>query len=189
MANQALRMLIQHLHSVAGRQGAGTATDAELLERFAVARDQAAFEVLVWRHGPMVLNLCRRILRHEYEVEDVDLPSDLPRQAGHRGEGRACAFHTPHAWGAEGWRTDVHPPRCTSYSVAVRFNAAGFGSGRFWVTPGKPAVVALQKSGAIRLHFSGPPNTRAGDIRVTATRTSKDDYLEATADVTIKAGA
>src|SRR5438132_10165244 len=71
MANQALRMLIQHLHSVAGRQGAGTATDAELLERFAVARDQAAFEVLVWRHGPMVLNLCRRLLRHEYDAEDA----------------------------------------------------------------------------------------------------------------------
>src|SRR5438128_8503758 len=70
MANQALRMLIQHLHSVAGRQ-AGTATDAELLERFAVARDQAAFEVLVWRHGAMVLNLCRRVLRHEHDAEDA----------------------------------------------------------------------------------------------------------------------
>src|SRR5438552_15980339 len=71
MANQALRMLIQHLHSVAGLQGSGRATDAELLERFAVARDQAAFEVLVWRHGPMVLSLCRRILRHEQDAEDA----------------------------------------------------------------------------------------------------------------------
>lgn len=75
------------------------------------------------------------------------------------------------------------------YSVAVRFDAARFGSGRFWVTPGKPAVVALQKSGAIRFHFSGPANSRPGDIRVTATRTAKVDYLEATADVTTKAGA
>src|SRR5438552_14970013 len=71
MANLPLRTVIQHLHRIAGRQGAGTPTDAELLERFAVARDQAAFEVLVWRHGPMVLNLCRRTLRHEYDAEDA----------------------------------------------------------------------------------------------------------------------
>src|SRR5205807_950109 len=71
MANPTLRTDIQHLHRVAGRQGPGTPTDAELLERFAVARDQAAFEVLVWRHGPMVLNLCRRVLRHEHDAEDT----------------------------------------------------------------------------------------------------------------------
>ena len=71
MANEALRRVIQHLHRVAGLQGSGRATDADLLERFAVAGDQAAFEVLVWRHGPMVLSLCRRILRHEQDAEDA----------------------------------------------------------------------------------------------------------------------
>src|SRR5262249_17946298 len=45
--------------------------DAELLRRFVLNRDEAAFELLVWRHGAMVLNLCRRMLRHEQDAEDA----------------------------------------------------------------------------------------------------------------------
>jgi RNA polymerase sigma factor (sigma-70 family) len=36
--------------------------DAELLRRFNARRDEAAFEALVERHGPMVLGVCRRVL-------------------------------------------------------------------------------------------------------------------------------
>src|SRR5438874_152609 len=71
MANEALRTLLQHLRRVANVRGPDRPTDAELLERFAVARDQAAFEVLVWRHGPMVLNLCQRLLGQEHDAEDA----------------------------------------------------------------------------------------------------------------------
>src|SRR5438067_13297002 len=46
-------------------------SDAELLGRFIAARDQAAFELLIWRHGGLVLNLCRRMLRHEQDAEDA----------------------------------------------------------------------------------------------------------------------
>ena len=46
-------------------------TCAELLQRFVRSCDEAAFELLVWRHGAMVLNLCRRVLRHEQDVEDA----------------------------------------------------------------------------------------------------------------------
>src|SRR5262245_8456161 len=48
----------------------GTA-DAALLERFVAWRDEAAFELLVYRHGPMVRGLCRRVLRHEQDAEDA----------------------------------------------------------------------------------------------------------------------
>ncbi|HEX4590041.1 MAG TPA: sigma-70 family RNA polymerase sigma factor [Gemmataceae bacterium] len=48
----------------------GTADDA-LLARFVGWRDEAAFELLVYRHGPMVRGLCRRILRHEQDAEDA----------------------------------------------------------------------------------------------------------------------
>ncbi|HEY3787331.1 MAG TPA: RNA polymerase sigma factor, partial [Urbifossiella sp.] len=48
----------------------GTA-DAALLARFVGWRDEAAFELLVYRHGPMVRGLCRRILRHEQDAEDA----------------------------------------------------------------------------------------------------------------------
>src|SRR6516164_6044054 len=56
---------------------AGTATgltDAELLERF-VARDgeasEFAFAVLVERHGPMVMRVCRQVLRDQHAAEDA----------------------------------------------------------------------------------------------------------------------
>jgi RNA polymerase sigma factor (sigma-70 family) len=46
-------------------------TDAELLERYLDRRDEVAFEALVRMHGPMVLGLCRRLLRDGQDVEDA----------------------------------------------------------------------------------------------------------------------
>jgi RNA polymerase sigma factor (sigma-70 family) len=70
MAAGQLRALLQHLRRIVGPQWGGL-TDAHLLERFVDEQDEAAFEVLVWRHGPMVLSVCRRILRHEQDAEDA----------------------------------------------------------------------------------------------------------------------
>jgi RNA polymerase sigma factor (sigma-70 family) len=49
----------------------GGLLDAELLERFAIRRDEAAFEALVRRHGPLVWRVCRLILRHHHDAEDA----------------------------------------------------------------------------------------------------------------------
>jgi RNA polymerase sigma factor (sigma-70 family) len=46
-------------------------TDAELLERYLTRRDEVAFEALVRLHGPMVLGLCRRLLRDRQDVDDA----------------------------------------------------------------------------------------------------------------------
>ena len=49
-------------------------TDGQLLERFLErpgAASEAAFEVLVRRHGPMVLSLCRRVLRDDHAAADA----------------------------------------------------------------------------------------------------------------------
>ena len=46
-------------------------TDGQLLERFATDRDQAAelaFGVLVERHGPMVLRVCRGVLADPHDT-------------------------------------------------------------------------------------------------------------------------
>ncbi len=46
-------------------------SDSLLLERFVEQWDQAAFGDLVRRHGPMVLGVCRRILRDPHAAEDA----------------------------------------------------------------------------------------------------------------------
>ena len=45
--------------------------DGELLGRFADRRDEAAFEGLVARLGPMVLGVCRRMLADPHDVDDA----------------------------------------------------------------------------------------------------------------------
>jgi RNA polymerase sigma factor (sigma-70 family) len=46
-------------------------TEGALLERYVAGGDEAAFAALVARHGPMVLGVCRRVLRDERDVEDA----------------------------------------------------------------------------------------------------------------------
>ena len=46
-------------------------TEGELLERFVTGRDESAFEALVARHGPMVLGVCRQLLRDPNDVDDA----------------------------------------------------------------------------------------------------------------------
>jgi RNA polymerase sigma factor (sigma-70 family) len=62
----AIRRLLRRV-SAAPSAGLG---DAELLERFVRSRDEAAIETLLWRHGPMVLSTCRRLLNHHADSED-----------------------------------------------------------------------------------------------------------------------
>ena len=51
----------------------GAWTDSQLVERFLAGREEseAAFRVLIQRHGPMVLGICRRILGDEHAAEDA----------------------------------------------------------------------------------------------------------------------
>jgi RNA polymerase sigma factor (sigma-70 family) len=51
----------------------GVWTDSQLIERFLAGREEgeAAFRVLIQRHGPMVLGVCRRILRDDHAAEDA----------------------------------------------------------------------------------------------------------------------
>src|SRR5262245_53538619 len=71
MARQALNGVLRHLRQVAAVQTCQGLSDRELLERFVGAHDEAAFTVLIERHGPMVLGVCRRQLADCHEVEDA----------------------------------------------------------------------------------------------------------------------
>jgi RNA polymerase sigma factor (sigma-70 family) len=65
-----LSTVVRHLHQLAGFPPAEL-SDAELLRRFAARRDETAFTLLVERHGPMVLGVCRRILGNAHDAEDA----------------------------------------------------------------------------------------------------------------------
>jgi RNA polymerase sigma factor (sigma-70 family) len=46
-------------------------SDATVLERWVANRDEGAFELLLWRHGPTVFSVCRRVLRQPQDIEDA----------------------------------------------------------------------------------------------------------------------
>ncbi|MBL8793829.1 MAG: sigma-70 family RNA polymerase sigma factor [Planctomycetia bacterium] len=46
-------------------------SDADLLDSFVTGGEEAAFEALVRRHGPMVMGVCRRVLHDPHEADDA----------------------------------------------------------------------------------------------------------------------
>lgn len=71
MATSAMSAVIHHLRKAALGRNGGELTDEQLLENFIDQQDEAAFEALVRRHGPMVLGVCRRVIGHVQDAEDA----------------------------------------------------------------------------------------------------------------------
>src|SRR5438876_267320 len=63
--------VLRHLQSLALLHPGSDQGDGALLHRFVNDRDQAAFEILVQRHGSMVFGVCRRIVRQTQDAEDA----------------------------------------------------------------------------------------------------------------------
>jgi len=63
--------VVQHLRRAVLTHNASRLTDGQLLTLFIEQRDETAFEALVRRHGPMVMGVCRRILRNPHDAEDA----------------------------------------------------------------------------------------------------------------------
>jgi RNA polymerase sigma factor (sigma-70 family) len=71
MTPGSLSAVLRHLHGLAGADRAQDLTDGDLLEQFHSRREEAAFAVLVRRHGPMVWGVCRRLLHDAHLAEDA----------------------------------------------------------------------------------------------------------------------
>jgi len=66
-----LKRVLHHLSKLAAVSTFGSLSDHELLGRFLVSHDEIAFTALAERHGPMVLGVCRRVLRDAHHAEDA----------------------------------------------------------------------------------------------------------------------
>jgi RNA polymerase sigma factor (sigma-70 family) len=71
MAAVCLDQFVRRLRGVLAAPETARLTETDLWQRYVRERDEAAFETLVRRHGPMVLGVCRRILRNEQDAEDA----------------------------------------------------------------------------------------------------------------------
>jgi RNA polymerase sigma factor (sigma-70 family) len=110
-------------------------TDAELVGRYAEHRNAAAFEVLVWRHSPMVWATCRRILRHQQDVEDAFQATflALTRAAGSLGSRQAVA----------GWLHRV------AANTALKLRADRITTGLPVEVPSRPESGDVELAGAV----------------------------------------
>ncbi len=66
-----LTHLLRRLRGLAEARAGRDLSDVELLGHFRACGAEAAFTLLLQRHGPMVLGVCRRLLHHEQDAEDA----------------------------------------------------------------------------------------------------------------------
>src|SRR3954451_14564768 len=67
MLGNTVPLLLQHVRRLA----ATASSDEQLLADFLARRSDDAFAALIGRHGPMGLNVSRRVLRDAHAAEDV----------------------------------------------------------------------------------------------------------------------
>jgi RNA polymerase sigma factor (sigma-70 family) len=71
MVRNTLQGVLRHLRKLCEASPDRDLGDGELLERSLGGGEEAAFAVLVQRHGPMVLEVCRRVLGDRHDAEDA----------------------------------------------------------------------------------------------------------------------
>jgi RNA polymerase sigma factor (sigma-70 family) len=71
MAAKTLIDVVRDLGRLANLQADLALPDTQLLERYVRERDEAAFEALLHRHGPLVFGVCQRLLYDAQDVEDA----------------------------------------------------------------------------------------------------------------------
>jgi HlyD family secretion protein len=71
MPQKSLNRVADYLCKLTSRHLSESMSDRELLERFVIHREEAAFAAIVGRHGPMVNAVCRRLLKQQADADDA----------------------------------------------------------------------------------------------------------------------
>src|SRR5262245_49885547 len=71
MATAQATLVLRHVRNLVAAEQSQRQPDRELLERFTAEGEERAFEMLVRRHGPLVLGVCRRVLGNWHDAEDA----------------------------------------------------------------------------------------------------------------------
>jgi RNA polymerase sigma factor (sigma-70 family) len=71
MATPTLGTYLRRLKQAMAAEALAPCSDRELVERFRSGRDEDAFRAILERHGPMVFQVCRRVLAAAADVEDA----------------------------------------------------------------------------------------------------------------------
>ncbi len=102
MATRPLENVLAYVRTLVRESAAEAETDGQLLERFIVHGDHAAFTALVSRYAPLVFGVCQRILGDHHEAEDAF-------QAAGRGTRPAAGHNCPDTAWAERWVMPCFP--------------------------------------------------------------------------------
>jgi RNA polymerase sigma factor (sigma-70 family) len=84
--------LLVHLRRLSLAPAKNIETDSALLSRFVKHGDTLAFELLFWRHGPMVWGVCRRFLGNAADAEDAFQATFLVLASKARSVGNGAAL-------------------------------------------------------------------------------------------------
>ena len=71
MSRGRLTPILHQIRRLLGSAEAAVQSDGGLLERFTAHGDEAAFTLLVQRHGPLVHDVCRRVLGNDADADDA----------------------------------------------------------------------------------------------------------------------
>jgi RNA polymerase sigma factor (sigma-70 family) len=71
MATPSLGTFLRQLKRNMSAESLAGCSDVEIVERFRLSRDDAVFQVILDRHGPMVFQVCRRALSSQADIEDA----------------------------------------------------------------------------------------------------------------------
>jgi RNA polymerase sigma factor (sigma-70 family) len=71
MATGQINRVIEHLRKTLRTGDTAEISDGQLLECFVARREERGFELLLQRHGPMVLSVCKRVLGSHQDAEDA----------------------------------------------------------------------------------------------------------------------